>query len=306
MQEQILFFFQLHSNPIGDILFEMFTLFGEDLLIIALLAWVYWNYCKKKGFVLTFTLLFSVVLNNFLKIIFRRPRPYEVYSDLKGKRLHTATGYSFPSGHTQASATFYTSLSLLFRYNAIAIISFLIIMAVALSRVYLGLHWPVDVLASLLLGGGISLVLVHYLITIEDNFSKKLKFIIVVNIVALLALAAALLVKILVLKNELKTDDLIKTIALLNGVSLGFVLDFKNESFIVESKVSMKIIRYLIGMAGAFVLINLFKIFLPDLGHFNYMRYFILGFWVVYLYPSIGVKLSLFQGANHNSSGYIS
>lgn len=302
MQKQILFFFQLHNSPIGDDLFVLCTIFGEDLVLIALLAWIYWNSCKKKGFILTFTLLFSIILNNLVKIIFRSPRPFEVYQDLKGKRLHTATGYSFPSGHTQASATFYTSLSLLFRNNIISIISFLIIIAVAISRVYLALHWPVDVLASLILGGGIALVLVRYLKTIEENFNQKLKFIIVLNILALSALVIVLIIKIFLLQSELKTDDFIKTIALLNGVSLGFFLDFKKESFIVESKFFLKVIRYLIGMVGAFVLINLSKKLLPDFDLFNYIRYFLTGFWIVYLYPFLGVKLSLFKGASRHSS----
>lgn len=304
MQEQILFFFQLHSNPFWDHLFEIFSILGEDLVIISILAWIYWNISKQKGFIIALTMISSVVLNNLLKIVFRRPRPYEVFEKLKGKRINTATGYSFPSGHTQGAATFYISLSLLFRKYIIGIVSVLIVLAVGLSRVYLAVHWPIDILASLILGSIISITLVNYLFSIIENSGKKISFIKFVNSGALLVLASSLLIKTFLFKGDLLTDDLVKSIALLNGVSLGFFLDLKREKFTIKSVITLKILRFLIGMTGAFVIITLSKSLLPQGEFWDYFRYFSGGFWVVYLYPLLAVKCSLFESSESNLTVY--
>lgn len=298
MQEQILYFFQSVSSPVLDNLFEIITMFGEDLVIISLIAWIYWNLDKNKGFILAFTLITSLVFNNALKIIFRSPRPFQVLSDLKGKRIHTATGYSFPSGHTQGASTFYSSLALLFRKKVFWIFACFIIPAIAFSRVYLAVHWPIDVIASLLLGIFISLILVPRLSIIISDEKKKMKFILILNLSSVAILVVVLICRIVLLKGDLKIEDLIKTTALLNGVSWGFLFEMRNCNFINEARLFKKILRFLLGLAGAFLLMEGLKLIFPDSGLFDYIRYFLTGLWIVFVFPYLSVKVSLFQASS--------
>ena len=108
---------------------------------------------KRIGIGITFALLFSGGTNLILKAIFSRQRPIQYM-------LIDESGYSFPSGHSMVSIAFYGFLIYVF-YNVIEnkkvrniVLSLLVllIIAIAFSRLYFGVHYPTDVLAGLTLG----------------------------------------------------------------------------------------------------------------------------------------------------------
>ena len=265
------------------------------MVIIAIITWIFWNFDRHKGFILTFTLIISLISNNILKIVFRSPRPFQVLNQLQGKRIHTATGYSFPSGHTQGATTFYSSLFLIFRKRILLIVSILLILSVALSRVYLAVHWPIDVIASILLGIIIPVITVPFLVHIENDDQRKLKFIVILNICTVLILLILQLSKIFIFGGNLLTDDLIKITALLNGVSWGFLLDMNHSNFSIDNSLLKRIIRYIIGLSIAFLIMEGMKVVLPYRSLFHYIRYFITGIWIIYIYPYLGSKIGLFS-----------
>lgn len=93
MQESILLYFQEIGTPFLNFFFELATMLGEKNILIAVIAWIFWNSDKKKGFILSYTLLFSLFINALIKISFHRPRPFEMIPEIAGKRIQTATGY---------------------------------------------------------------------------------------------------------------------------------------------------------------------------------------------------------------------
>ncbi|ANE45623.1 hypothetical protein SY83_04140 [Paenibacillus swuensis] len=105
----------------------------------------------------------SGLLNVVLKQIFRRTRP-DIY------RLIDIHGYSFPSGHSMAAFTLYGMLSyLLWRHAntvalrvAIVLFSVVMIVGIGVSRIYLGVHYPSDVLGGYLASGSLLAVMIHY------------------------------------------------------------------------------------------------------------------------------------------------
>lgn len=134
------------------------TAMGGSLLItlyttMAVVALV-WLRCRREAVLLALTVLSGSIVNTLLKAVFGRPRPEIV------PHLTEAGGASFPSGHSFNSASTYIALALAFaalspraglRHTLIAG-AVLLSLAIAWSRVWLGVHWPSDVMTGWLGG----------------------------------------------------------------------------------------------------------------------------------------------------------
>jgi undecaprenyl-diphosphatase len=103
------------------------------------------------------SILLAEGLTISLKAVTKRERPYLAYPDLfTGKS--PSNDYSFPSGHTSVAFATATSLSLAYPKWYVIVPSFAYAGTVGYSRMYLGIHYPSDVLAGALVGAGSSLL----------------------------------------------------------------------------------------------------------------------------------------------------
>lgn len=107
------------------------------------------NYAASMGV----SFLANEVMTLVLKRTFQRTRPFDAYPDLIYKK-GTGGSYSMPSGHTSSAFSTATSLSLNFRKWYVVAPAYTYAVAVGYSRMYLGVHYPSDVLAGALLGSG--------------------------------------------------------------------------------------------------------------------------------------------------------
>lgn len=145
-----LLFLQEGRNPLCDALFSVITLLGEETFFILIGLMFFWCINKKEGYYLLTVGLFGTVLNQFLKLLFRIPRPWVRDTSLipvEGS-VEAATGYSFPSGHTQSAVGIFGGIA---RWNKGVLVRILCVIAcllVGFSRMYLGVHTPADVLVS--------------------------------------------------------------------------------------------------------------------------------------------------------------
>ncbi len=129
---------------------EAFTFFGDATLYILILPVLFWCVDEKKGFRLALTVFVSNGINIALKETLRVQRPF--YYDTSVK-LSEQSGFSTPSGHSQNSAVFYPLLASLFLKKHILVAGGIALsFCIGLSRIYLGMHYPTDVLLGWALG----------------------------------------------------------------------------------------------------------------------------------------------------------
>ena len=159
---EILKFLEGMRTPALDQFFLLITKLGEELFLILIALFVAWCIDKKKGYYLFIVGFCGLMVNQIIKYSARIPRPWERYPELSvvERAKLKATGYSFPSGHTQTSVGLYGGLARVSRNNIFRIFCFVIIILVPFSRLYLGVHTPADVLTSFILA--ILMVLLIY------------------------------------------------------------------------------------------------------------------------------------------------
>ena len=156
------------SSFISDgatLVMKFITYFGSAYVLIPLTALLFvLTKNKKLNILIGSNLLLVTFLNQFLKIVFQRPRPEEY-------RLISESGYSFPSGHSMVSMAFYGLLIyIVYRYvknvyvkYGLMVILFMLILFIGISRIYLGVHYTSDVMGGFLLS--ISYLIVFIIVT---------------------------------------------------------------------------------------------------------------------------------------------
>lgn len=298
MQESIMLFFLNIANPTLDFLANIASAVGEQTFVIAVILYIFYNYDKKKGFGLFTSVLFAVLGMGILKALVRAPRPFQVLESIDGKRLETATGYSFPSGHTTTGAAFYTALALTFKKRPVSILCAVMMALVGLSRLYLGVHWPIDVFAGLLLGVVISFTVSRYLNALYDDKNKRIRLSLWIGSLSFVAGAITAILLNTGTIDEVAFTDLMKVFALGGGGYLGFALENKKVNFTVEEKRSKQIVRYVIGLVGILLFMGA-KVIIPESLYAvgSFVRYTLVGLWATGLYPLIGKNLRLFSGS---------
>ena len=152
---------QSHISGAGMSFISLFSMFGEELLLILILGFVYWSFDKKLGRTVGLSAIMGLVWNTMAKNIVLRRRPYFDHESIRilrpvepGADIYdvAAQGYSFPSGHSTNATTMFGSLAVNLRRRWVTVIAIIIAALTGLSRIVVGAHYPTDVLAGWLLG----------------------------------------------------------------------------------------------------------------------------------------------------------
>ena len=151
---EFLKFLESLRTPPGDFFFSAITHLGSETLFIIISLIFFWCIDKKRGYFLLFAGFTGTTCIQLLKMIFRIPRPWILdpsFSIVEAARAE-ATGYSFPSGHTLCGTTLFGGLAISAKQRAVRIGGIAVCLLVGFSRMYLGVHTPLDVSVSLLIG----------------------------------------------------------------------------------------------------------------------------------------------------------
>ena len=251
-----LYFLEGIRNPVLDWIFSTITHLGEETFFLALAIFFFWCVDKRHGYFILITGLVGTVVNQIAKLFFRIPRPWildENFNIVESAR-EEATGYSFPSGHTQNIAGTFGAIAAQKPSKWKTLICTTIIVLVAFSRMYLGVHTPLDVIVSLVVALVIILILRPIFAT-ETNFKRFMPIVVVVSVV----LSVGFLVYVLSIGGVSFLDPHnyqsgLKNACTLLGCTAGLVIvyfvDSKFIKFETEARWYAQILKLVLGLAG--------------------------------------------------------
>lgn len=139
------------ASPLLDWPALVLTQLGSEIAFMLLTTWIYWHIDRRFGFRLTMLLIVSALVNGRLKLLWRGPRPYRYDARVRLIGSPLASG-GLPSGHAQLSTTFWGVLPWRFRVPKAWPVAIAIVLLVSTTRLYLGVHFPHDVIVGILLG----------------------------------------------------------------------------------------------------------------------------------------------------------
>ena len=156
------FLFSLRNNTLDSIM-KNITKFGNTTFIIMTLIILIIILKKDDGYLLLINVISTIGMNQLLKYIIRRPRPDHL-------RLIVEKGFSYPSGHSMISIGLYGFIIYIINKKIkdkylkipLIIIFSLLIIGIGLSRIYLGVHYPSDVLGGYILSFIIMILVINY------------------------------------------------------------------------------------------------------------------------------------------------
>ncbi len=149
----LLFLQEYVRNPILDSIMIFITSLGDDgiIWIAATIALLIPKKTRKIGIMSAVALLGSLLINNtIIKNIVQRPRPFRTFTELT-ILIPTPGEFSFPSGHTASS---FAAAAVFYRYlpKKIGIPAIVLAGLIGFSRLYVGVHYPTDVIAGVVMG----------------------------------------------------------------------------------------------------------------------------------------------------------
>lgn len=292
---------------------EIFTFLGDEQFYLVALPLVYWCLHKGLGQDLGVLLIMSTFTNTAVKSFFKHARPFWESASLG---LSHAESFSTPSGHAQSSAALFgqAAWSVADKRRGrlwVALLALLIVF-VALSRVYLGVHFPGDILW----GAAVGLALLALYNGLKPTLLPRLKRL-SLGMHVLLALTTALVMVAVValllsipfgsgqLFGELYTaawssalEDGATIAGLTIGLWLGLVLETRYVRFSVAGPWLQRLLRYVIGVAALLGIWLGLRVLFPAeplaLGLIlRIVRYALAMGWVIVIWPWLFVRIGL-------------
>ena len=286
MEMTIIKAIQSISSPIMDFIMYGFTNFGESIFFLMVFFIIYWCYSKEFAMKYTLIYLLSVGVNQIIKNVVKRPRPYLADSTINN--LHTQSGYSFPSGHTQAYFVQFGLISTemkknnLKRYifNTATIFLFVMGVMVMVSRQYLGQHYLSDTVVAAILGITVA-VIGQMIVSSNSNIMKKLKKIFNMRFFSVLIIFIALILYTLIscfgVLNSASSLGMITMFSgAMLGVSISYLIDYHFIHYNPKDVLCVSVFKAMVGL----VMVGLPLIGLDMLFQFNEITQFFLYFIV--------------------------
>jgi undecaprenyl-diphosphatase len=277
-------------SPFFDVLIGLITRLGEQELLIVWLCILYWCVNKTLAYKIATVFFLSGLIVQGAKVTFRIDRPWildPTFNPVEGA-ITRATGYSFPSGHTQAGAAFYGTLFAHFKQMYLKIIFLAIVILIAFSRMYLGVHTIYDVLVSI----AITFLLIPIVFKLFSGEMQSKKRILTISLfIFIFAVASIVYAFILYSRNIIEYHnmlDYLNAACAAAGLAVGMYIENIHIKFSVKAKnITMQIVKTIIGVIGILAIYQGLRFVIGTSIPAEMIRFFMLPIWMMVIYPLI-------------------
>ncbi|HDR4426471.1 TPA: phosphatase PAP2 family protein [Bacillus cereus] len=247
--------------------FKLVSILANETLYLVIISFLYWCVSKRKAFHMIVMLCFSGYIGIMVKEFMKIPRPY-TYDGIEALYEKSAAGYSFPSTHVQLSTTFWGSFMILCKKRIVWIIGIIFIILVAISRLYLRVHWLSDITGAVLFS-----VIVVYLYTKVTMGLSDRKFILLQRII----LAVSLIMYVMT-----SQVDNLKLLGVLTGSTIGIMLENHFINMNESNDFKIQVVKTVLGLSIMLIMQFILKKVIPDM---YYLRYAVTGITITFLCP---------------------
>jgi membrane-associated phospholipid phosphatase len=282
---EVVIWFQQFS-PALDIPFKVLTFLGDKEFYMLLMPMMYWCINRRVGASLFVLLLFSAYLNEIAKLLVDQPRPFN-YDPRVIKFVHEDSG-GLPSGHTQSAVVVWGYLAWRFKIMPLWLLAGFLVLAIPLSRIYLGAHFPTDLLGGYAIGAVVLFVFFRLDTRIWNWCTNK-------GIWLQLGVSMGLPV-VLLLFVPPGNRGLLTAVGAFMGLTTGIVLERRWVRFCSDGPWWQQVTRYLAVMVvlmGIWYGLRIGFEQLEPAGLYRVLRYALIGLWGGLGAPWLFVKLKL-------------
>lgn len=290
-QESFLIWLSSLQNSLLTQIAYVFTFMGNETFYFLIIPFIYIFVSKKMGFRLLYIFLLSMYANSFLKFTVAAQRPVLVdgvnplFIESTASPLYPYD--SFPSGHSQGSTTLWGYLAYSFQSKALWLAAILLIFFISLSRMYAGLHWPVDIISGICIAV-FFIVIGHRVIKFLENRSKNLHWFLAITVPIALFFSFPL-------------DSGPKYSGFLMGAGISYLLEQKYVRMQISAVLWRKLMSFGLMLIGLFILQIGLKLIFPEAVLFQALRYALMGIWGFYLAPWLLVKLKVLRNEKNKT-----
>ncbi|WP_029230818.1 phosphatase PAP2 family protein [Butyrivibrio sp. VCB2006] len=282
-------FLQRTLGQTGINIVSFFSAFGEEMILILILGFLFWCYDKKAATYVGINVMVGLVFNPLIKNIFWRRRPYFDHESIRCYRLVdssadqydiAAQGFSFPSGHSTNSSIVYGSLARFYKKPVFTVLAFVLPLLVGFSRMVVGCHYPTDVMFGWLSG----VLIIFFIPWVMNKVGDEKRWIVFLVIFLISAIGLF----------YCKTSDYFSGLGLMGGFFMAAEFEQRVVKFENTRKPLIWILRLLGGLIVYFALNKVLKLpfdkaFL-DSGTFlagivRFIRYLVVSFVTIGVYP---------------------
>lgn len=286
------FLWFLHDlrSPVLDVVFQFITFFGEELLIVIVMCGLYWCVNRELAYGVFLSFFVSLLLVQGMKIAFRVERPWlldpafaPVASAIAG-----ATGFSFPSGHTQSAASLFGYLGIASSKKKWIVLSWVLVALVGLSRMYLGVHTPADVLVSMAVSLAVILLTRAFLKSSKPDT-------VLMAVLAALSLIEFVFGFMLYRRGVISYDnvaDCCKAAGGCLGCAIALYWARRRVTFDTRTpKPWQQIVKLAVGLVGLILLQSGLKLLYTQSLPLDTLRYFLIAIWAIAVYPLLFTRV---------------
>lgn len=326
---QFLYWLESIRNPVCDWFFSTITHLGDETAFLLIAIFLFWCVNKRSGYYLMISGFFGTIINQVMKLACKVPRPWvrDTSFTIVESAREGASGYSFPSGHSQNAVNTFGALFITSKSKWFRIVCAVLAVLVLLSRMYLGVHTPWDVVAGAA-SALVILILLEELFKNDKLYEKAMP--IIVGILTAGSIAFFIYAMVSLPSDDENVLSAAKNARTMLGCSLGLIVVYLMDTYVVKFKTNaswyVQIIKFALGGGIVFVIKALFKIPLEAIMGDNerILRYFLIVVFAGAIWPMtfkflsriavpcldrLGVRVAAFFGrtvelpAEKNNSG---